>query len=296
MKKFIINRSVMMILALMAFALSAVGERLRDKPGLVTTEWLAAHTAHPELRIIDAREGLRSYIQGHIPGAIYLNTETLRISEGGVPAKLLPPDELAEIFARLGIGNRHTVVIYSSGGETFAHATFVAFVLEWLGHQAIGVLDGGYEKWAAEGRPVTRRFPSFDRERFETSVDHALMRMAADVESAAEERSAVLLDARGPQLYAAGHIGSANNFFLEQTLEGDAVKTWKSPAELRRMAAAVEADGTRPIITYCTSGRESSQIWFTLRHVAGLPEVASYAGSLIDWISKGLPLTSEAEE
>ncbi len=157
MKKCTTNLSILIILASMAIALSAAAEPLLDSPGLVTTEWLAANSAHPDLRIVDAREGLRSYIQGHIPGAIYLNTETLRISEEGVPARLLPPGRLAEIFSRIGIGNMHTVVIYSSGGET-------------------------------------------------------------------------------------------------------------------------------------------SQIWFTLRHVAGLPDVASYDGSLIDWISKGLPLSGEAEE
>jgi len=285
----------MMILAAMAFALPALGDPLLGKPGLVTTEWLAERIDHPALRIIDAREGLRPYIQGHLPGAVYLNTETLRLSEGGVPARLLPPGQLAEIFSKVGIGNGHTVVIYSSGGESFAHATFVAFVLEWLGHRAIGVLDGGYEKWTAEGRAVTGAFPSFDQARFEPSVDPSVMRTAAEVEKAVAERDAVLLDARGPPMYAAGHIPSAGSYFLERTLEGDAVKTWKSPAELRRLARGAGADGMKPVITYCTSGRESSQIWFTLRHVAGLPDVASYAGALIDWTSKGLPLAGTGE-
>jgi 3-mercaptopyruvate sulfurtransferase SseA len=100
----------------------AAAQPLLDKPSLVTTDWLAKHLNAPNLRIIDARASLRDYLQGHIPNAIYLNTETLRISQGGVPARLLPPERLAEIFGAIGIGNAHTVVVYSSAEDAFAHA------------------------------------------------------------------------------------------------------------------------------------------------------------------------------
>ncbi|MEX2382811.1 MAG: sulfurtransferase [Opitutales bacterium] len=283
---------IFLTLLFAVLATTASGESLLQKPTLVSSDWLAEQIDHPEIRILDARSSLGPYMQGHIPGAIYLNTETLRISEGGVPASLLPPEALAEIFGKLGIGNQHTVVIYSSGEEAFAHAAYLAFVLEWLGHQSVGVLDGGFDKWNAEDRALTSDFPSLERAAFEPRADPALLKKAQDVKNVVSSQDAVLLDARPPQQFEAAHIPSARSFFLERTIEGDDVKTWKSPEDLRRLAAEVGVDGSTPIITYCTSGRQSAQIWFTLRHVAGLTNVSSYDGSWIDWTSKRLPTAS----
>ncbi len=132
---------------------------------------MARHLNDPNLRVIDARANFRDYLEGHIPNAIYLNTETLRISHGDVPARLLPAVRLGEIFG--AIGNHHTVLI-SNAEDAFAHETYVAFVLELLGHRAIGVLDGGFEKWQAEGRPVTHELPKVSPTRFVAKVNPAL--------------------------------------------------------------------------------------------------------------------------
>jgi thiosulfate/3-mercaptopyruvate sulfurtransferase len=102
--------------------------------------------------VIDARASLVPYVQGHLPGAIYVNTETFRFSEGGVPARLLLPELLAEMLGKMGIGNEHTVAVYCSDEDSFSHAAYVAYLLEWLGHRAIGVVDGGFEKWEREER------------------------------------------------------------------------------------------------------------------------------------------------
>ncbi len=275
-----------------AISISASAEPLLDKPGLVSTDWLAEHIDHPEIRVVDARAGLRPYIQGHLPGALYLNTETVRISEGGVPARLLSPEQLAELLEKVGIGNDHTVVIYSSGSETFSHATYVAFLLEWLGHEAIGVLDGGFEKWQAEDRELTGAFPSYERAVFEPDLVPDIFRDTREVQAVAANASAVLLDARPPPAFAAGHIPTARSFFLENTLEGDDVRTWKSPEQLRALAAEAGVRDDTPIITYCTSGRQSAQIYFTLRHVAGLSDVSSYEGSWIEWTAQEKPVES----
>ena len=184
------------------------------------------------------------------------------------------------------------MVIYSSGEESFSHAAYVAFVLNWLGHRAIGVLDGGFEKWRAEDREITLAFPSHARAEFEARPDSELLKTRQEVMDAISGESAVLLDARRPEQYESGHIPTARSFFLQNTLEGDTVKTWKSPEELRALASEAGVRADRPTITYCTSGRESAQIWFTLRYVAGLEDVSSYHGSWIDWTAAGLPAES----
>lgn len=267
---------------------SGFADRLLVKPGLVATDWLAENLDNENLRVIDARAGLSAYVPAHLPGAVYLNTETLRFSKGGVPARLLEPERIGELFEKMGIGSEHTVVIYSSADEAFAHAAYIAFILEWLGHDAIGILDGGFEKWKAEGRPVTRELPSHAAARFRVQVNDDLLKNAGQVQGAIGE--VALLDARSPEIYRAGHLPSAENYFLRNTLKSDEVPTWKSPEALRAQAADAGADGSQPIVTYCTSGRESAQIWFTLRHVAGFEDVSSYHGSVIDWTARSLPL------
>lgn len=276
------------LLALSFWAVAAA-QPLLDKPSLVTTEWLARYLNDPRLRLIDARATLRDYLQGHIPNAIYLNTESLRISRGGVPARLLPPERLAEIFGAIGIGNEHTVVVYSSSAEAFSYATYVAFVLEFLGHRAIGVLDGGFEKWQAEGRPVVQEFPKVHPTRFVLNVNPSLRADWLTVQSAIQKGGVQLLDARDPKVFAAGHIPSARNAPLRENLQGEKVLTWRDKETLMARLKALGIDPTKPIIPYCTSGREASQLWFTLRHVLGLPHVAVYDGSWIDWTARQLP-------
>jgi thiosulfate/3-mercaptopyruvate sulfurtransferase len=267
----------------------ASAQPLLNKPSLVTTDWLAKHLNAPNLRIIDARASLRDYLQGHIPNAIYLNTETLRISQGGVPARLLPPERLAEIFGAIGIGNAHTVVVYSSAEDAFAHATYIAFVLELLGHRAIGVLDGGFEKWQAEGRPVSREFPKVTPTHFVARVNPSLRADWLTVWRAVQKGGAQLLDARDPKTFALGHIPSARSAFLRENLQGERVLTWRDKEALMARLKALGIDPTKPIVTYCTSGREASQLWFTLRHVLNIPQVAVYDGSWIDWTARKMP-------
>lgn len=287
-------RRFLAVWVLMALAWLAQAQQapLLTEPTLVSTEWLAQHWNDPRLRIIDARPSLRDYLQGHIPNAVYLNTETLRISQGGVPAQLLPPGRIAEILEALGIGNEHTVVVYSSAaeGDFFAHATYIAFVLEWLGHRSIGVLDGGIEKWRTEGRPLTPSFPRFPRAAFKPEPQNQLLVDAAALQNALQTHQVVALDARAPATYQQGHIPTARNAFLRNNLQGETALTWRSPEALRAMLETVRVSGNQTVVAYCTSGREASQLWFTLRHVLKLPNVKIYPGSWIDWTARQMPV------
>jgi thiosulfate/3-mercaptopyruvate sulfurtransferase len=276
----------------------ALGEPLLSRPTLVSTEWLASHLNDPRLRIVDARPALFAYLQGHIPGAVYLHTETLRISRGGVPAQLLSPQRLAEILGAIGIGNEHTVVIYSSGaeGDFFAHATYVAFVLESLGHRAIGILDGGFEKWQSENRPITQQVPRIATARFKPRPNRSMLLDAEQLWKGIQQKSLQVLDARNPQLFAKGHIPSAQNAFLRDNLKGDKALTWRDKTELLNRLQQMGIDPNKPIVAYCTSGREASQLWFTLRYVLELPQVQIYPGSWIDWTARQMPTESTGTE
>ena len=114
---------------------------------------LIAHACAPSL--LDVRTDIAAYLRSHPPGAQYLNTETLRAAEGGVPNLLLPLSSYATLFARLGVRADRPVVVYASGEARNIDATYVAWILSGLGHPAVRVLDGGVAQWELEGPRIT---------------------------------------------------------------------------------------------------------------------------------------------
>ncbi|MCS7190540.1 MAG: sulfurtransferase, partial [Fimbriimonadales bacterium] len=242
-----------------------------EQPQLVSTEWLARRLNDPNLRIIDARGALAAYLQEHIPNAIFLNTETLRVSRGGIPGQMLPPERLAEIFGAMGIGEDSEVVVYSSMEDAFSAATYTALALIAIGHTRVGVLDGGYEKWKAENRPLTNKIPVLESRTLPARPNLEIFRTLDWLRQHLESPEPVqLLDARSPQQYQAGHIPTAQNLFLREMLRTEGgVSVWRQPDEIRERLKQLGVDPQRPLVTYCNSGREASQLWFTLRYLLG---------------------------
>lgn len=283
------NTVILFAVILIVFYPLCAGYATVENPKLVSTDWLYARLDDPNLRIVDARGGLRSYLQEHIPGAIFLSTETLRISREAIPGQLLPPDRLAEIFGQMGISSEHDVVVYSSAEDAFAAATYTALALVSIGHSRVAVLDGGIEKWKKEGRSLANDIPVFqtvDRGvRPDTTVFQTLDAIRSFIDSPG---SVELLDARSPDQYKAGHIPTARNLFLRSLLRDEqGVSVWRSPDEIRDKLKEIGADPDRLLIAYCNSGREASQLWFTLRYVLGL-DARVYDGSWIEWRARDL--------
>ncbi|MCX7992745.1 MAG: sulfurtransferase [Fimbriimonadales bacterium] len=278
------------LLMTVSFAFGLAQARL-EKPQLVSTEWLASRLSDPNIRIIDARGVLAAYLQEHLPNAIFLNTETLRVSRGGIPGHLLSPERLAEIFSAMGIGANNEVVVYSSAEDAFSAATYTALALIALGHTRVGVLNGGFEKWKAENRPLTNKIPTLEPQTLTAQPNPEIFRTLDWLQKYLNSPEPVqLLDARSPQQYQAGHIPMAQNLFLREMLrtEGN-VSVWRSPEEIREKLKQLGVDTGRPLVTYCNSGREASQLWFTLRYLLGV-EVQTYDGSWVEWSAKGLPI------
>src|SRR5256885_1144146 len=113
-------------------------------PRLVSTDELARWQSHGRVVVLDVRTDVFTYLKGHLPGAEYLNTETVRASEGGIPTRLLSGQENGELFSRLGISLEQPVVIYSAGETHNIDATFLAYLLAAFGHPKVFGLDGGY--------------------------------------------------------------------------------------------------------------------------------------------------------
>jgi thiosulfate/3-mercaptopyruvate sulfurtransferase len=264
-------------------------------PALASTGELAGLVEDGAATVLDVRTDFTAYLAGHLPGAVYLNTETLRAGEGGVPNLLLPGESYGTIFSRLGVSADRPVVIYASGESRNIDATYVAWILAGLGHVDVRVLDGGMRKWELESRPVERRYPHFDPTAFAPGRFEPERATVDDVRRVLERDDVVLVDARSPDQYAGragaqmrrGHIpGAVNRYWQDDLAGGELARTWRPVEELRAASEALGITPDREVIAYCNGGLESSHVHFTLRALLGYPRVRVYDGSFTEWAER----------
>ncbi len=264
-------------------------------PGLVSTEELADWQREQRVSVIDVRTDLFTYLKGHLPDAVYLNTETLRASEGGIPAQLLSPGAYSELFSRLGLSFDTPAVIYSAGETGNIDATFLAWLLAGFGHPRVFVLNGGYFKWQLEHRPVVQQYPRISASEFPAAPFLPERASLEEVRRAVLTRDAVLVDARPPEQYAGetgaqvrrGHIpGAISHYWRDDLTQVGFGHVWKSPAELRASYRAQAITPDKNIIAYCNSTTEASHVHFTLRYLLGYPRVRIYVGSWTEWAER----------
>jgi thiosulfate/3-mercaptopyruvate sulfurtransferase len=265
---------------------------------LIATRTLADRLSEPGLFVADCRfelgkpdAGREAWIAGHIPGAAHVDLER-DLSAPVTPATgrhpLPSPEAFAATLSRLGIGNETMVVCYDAGPG--AYAARLWWMLRWVGHDAVAVLDGGFAAWIAESRPVetspTPRGPArfIARPRPERVVDAVTL-------AGALRRGETLVDVRGAERFAgkvepldtvAGHVpGAVNLPFLENL---DAGGRFRSPAELAALwLSRTDAAPGRAPICMCGSGVTACQGLLALE-AAGIPGGRLYAGSWSEWI------------
>jgi thiosulfate/3-mercaptopyruvate sulfurtransferase len=270
---------------------AAVPERVSPAAHLVSTDELARWQARGPVMLLDVRTDVFTYLAGHLPGAEYVNTETVRASAGGIPTRLLSADEYRSLFGRLGIAFDRPVVIYSAGETHNIDATFLAWLLASFGHPKAYVLDGGFFKWQLEQRPVVQPYPRLAVTSWPDRPFRPDTASTRDVQEAMRH-GGVLVDARSAEQYAGqagaqmrrGHIpGAINHSWQQDLMQKDFGHVWKPPEELRRAYAAQGIVPEKDIIAYCNSATEASHIYFTLRYLLGYPRVRIYVGSWTEW-------------
>jgi len=266
---------------------------------LISTSELAAHLEDPAFVIVDVRHDLAQpdlgesqYRVGHIPGARFAHMDRdLSAAKTGKNGRhpLPTPEAAAALFGRLGIDASKQVVAYDAGGGMYAPRLW--WMLRWLGHDAVAVLDGGIGKWMREGRPVTTKVPemrpaSLPIRKTERPVS------AADVLASLRDRSLRLVDARGAERFrgenevidpVAGHIPGAVNRPYTENVKADG--TFKSPAELRAELAAVVGDSApAKVVNTCGSGVSACHNLLAME-IAGIGGTTLYPGSWSEWIA-----------
>ncbi len=245
---------------------------LVQAPRLSSSGELAALFAQrdSDITVIDVRDDYTRYLESHIPRAVYLHVEELRAADRGVPNKLLGLVSYTALFSRLGLRPDRPVVIYSAGETRDIDATYLAWILEGLGHPSVYVLDGGFGKWSLENRIVTRRYPAVDPTTFAPAAFAPARATLEDVRAALTARDVVIVDARNPDQYAGragaqlrrGHIPGAVSHFWQGDLP------------------------EKTIIAYCNGGLESSHVYFALHNLLGYARVRVYDGSFTEWAER----------
>lgn len=274
----------------------------------VSKRWLLARLYEPEQTIVDCRftlgqplAGRASYEQEHIPGAVYLDLEldmSSPLEEHGGRHPLPDPQTLAARLAKLGIGNESRIVAYDD--ESGMNAARLWWLLRYLGHEQVFILEGGFSSWKAEKFPVTDHQPVRVPSTFVPKVQSQMLASVDEVRQVSELRVAaaasdsiptlpILIDSRAGDRYQgknetldkkAGHIPGALNFFWKDTQNEDG--SFKSAEQLESHFAGL--DKNAEIIVYCGSGVTACPNVLALEK-AGFKNVRLYAGSWSDWIS-----------
>jgi thiosulfate/3-mercaptopyruvate sulfurtransferase len=266
---------------------------------LISTAALALHLDDDAFAIVDCRMklddegwGAREYNAAHLPGAVYANlNRDLSGPKTGSNGRHPQPDAatLAARLGELGIASGVQVVAYDQDNGMFASRLW--WLLRWLGHDAVAVLDGGFSKWRTENRPVAGGETRRDARVFTPAPRNEMSVDVATVAQRAGSRQWRLVDARAPERFRGevepldrvpGHIPGAVNHFFQTNVENGVFKT---PEQLRESFAKTLA-GTPPshVVCYCGSGVTACHNLLALEH-AGLTGAQLYVGSWSEWSS-----------
>jgi thiosulfate/3-mercaptopyruvate sulfurtransferase len=268
-------------------------------PSLVSTEWLAAHLDAPDIVVVDGsyylptqkRDGHAEYLAAHIPGAVFFDINAIADTTTDLPHMLPSPEAFSSAMRQLGIGDGITIVVYDGLGLFSAARVWWTFRI--FGVRDVYVLDGGFPKWKAEGRPIelheVKRTPRHFTARFNPS---AVADMAA-VKKTLSDKSAQIVDARSAERFAgtapeprpglpSGHMPGAFNVPYSEIVEDGRLV---EPDRIAAAFAKAGVDTDKPIVTSCGSGVTAAILWLGLDAI-GKPPKSLYDGSWTEWAAQ----------
>jgi thiosulfate/3-mercaptopyruvate sulfurtransferase len=271
---------------------------------LVTTEWLGAHLKDASVVVVDIRgkvmpPGSRprympkreDYDASHIPGAAFVDwTRDIVDPDDPVSSQIARPGPFAAKMGELGIGDATLVVAYDDYDHIFAGR--LAWALRYYGHESVRILDGGFSRWVAEGRPTTSEVTARSPAIFTPRARPELKRDADQVARSLGREDVLLIDARPPDQYAGtvtaaargGHIPGARNVHYAKLVDPHTGK-FLPESEMVRVFADAGIDVARlpeEVIVYCNGGISCTVPQNALR-LLGRDDVAVYDGSWNEW-------------
>jgi len=272
---------------------------MNDQPAsrwLVSTQWLEEHLAAPDIVVVDGsfylptakRNARQEYLDAHIPGAVFFDIDEIADHTTDLPHMLPKPEAFSSAMRDLGIGDGQTVVVYDGAG--FYGAARVWWTFRVFGVREVHILDGGFPKWKAEGRPIefgeVKRLPRH----FTARMDHAAVAALADVQKALKSGGAQVVDARPAERFRgeateprpglrSGHMPGSLNVPSQSIVQDGRLVSRERLAEAFAHAGV---DLEKPIITSCGSGVTAAMLTFAL-DALGKQGTSLYDGSWAEW-------------
>ena len=261
---------------------------------LVSTDWLEAQLGARDLRVIDAttflpgsgRDARAEYEAAHIPGAVFVDMEDVSDPSSPLPHTLPSEHQFASRMRALGLGDGDRFVVYDN--SPLHSAARIWWMLRTFGARNAAILDGGLEKWRAEGRPLAAGEEQRKGGHFTAALDRSAVVDKAAVRALAGEE---IVDARPASRFLGqdaeprpgvqpGHIPGSKSAPQSEFFNADG--TWKRGDALRAVFDASGVDLSRPMVTTCGSGVTAAVILFGA-HLLGKDDVRIYDGSWSEW-------------
>jgi thiosulfate/3-mercaptopyruvate sulfurtransferase len=264
---------------------------------LVTTDWLEKELGAADLRVIDAtlflpnsgRDARAEYEAAHIPGAVFLDIEEVSDSANSVPHMLPSEAKFASRMQSLGLRDGMRFVVYDNSPLHSGARGW--WMLRSFGAHYVALLDGGLQKWTAEGRPLESGRPQVRHGHFTPSLDRGAVADKVWMLSILGDPAREIVDARGAGRFtgdeaeprpgmASGHIPGSKNLPQGSLFNPD--NSWKQGDALRSAFEAAGVDLAKPMVTTCGSGVTAAVLLFGA-HLLGKEDVTLYDGSWSEW-------------
>jgi thiosulfate/3-mercaptopyruvate sulfurtransferase len=271
-----------------------------DLSPLIETGWLEAHLGDGSLRILDCtaiahaqngalvvESGRSGWAHGHIPGSGFADlARDLSARDTSLPLMMPPPSQFADAMGQYGVGPGTRVVLYDR--STNIWATRVWWMLRVFGFDDASVLNGGWRKWTAEGRPLATESAIHPAAQFVARPRPGLISSKADVMAAIGDAGTVMLNTLSREAHAGtvasygrpGHIPGSHSVPAGSLL--DSANAYRSVEELRGAFAQSGALKAQHVITYCGAGIAATSNAMVLT-LLGMKDVAVYDGSMSEW-------------
>jgi len=263
---------------------------------LVETDWVAAHAADANVRIVDMRQN--GFAEGHVAGAVYISPVAIR--DAKAPPTFLPtPAAFEEMMAKLGISDATRVVVYDERGGIYAARLW--WILNYFGHTNVALMNGGWIKWTAEQRPTSTAAASQGAGKFTARPQTQWVATASDVVGAIGKPGVTIVDARTQaeiegkdlrNIRRGGFVPSSVPVYWEDLLDAPK-KTFKPADELKKIYEDRGIVPSKEVIAYCQVGMRASVDLFAL-HLIGYDRLRNYYGAWEEWGSRDdLPLATK---
>jgi len=271
---------------------------------LVSTDWLAEHLNDSGVVVLCIAGRRDFYAGGHIPGSRLIMLSDIVVTRDGVPSELPSPEALTRVFEAAGVNDGARIILYGEHSGLLAARAYWTLDYLGIGGQA-ALLDGGLEKWKAEGHPLSQEVEQPEPGTLRTLPNPEVLVSVKDVEDLLKKKPvpATLIDARPAEEFSgsklsegvtkAGHIPHARGLYWMKNIESAENPVLRPEWELRQMYAEAGAKEGRRVITYCRTGMQSSFDYFVAKYLGY--DAAVYDGSLYEWSGKYLPVESDVK-